>query len=1456
MKKIALILVLLILSQVALPMSVYQAYGMETGLEPIYINFQSTAASVPEGYIADYGELYGMRGGYTFGWNKDHAAGGVLWENQQDASLATGITMDSDSIWELQLYNGIYEVTLGVYAEEDKTIGLIVEDTSYWSHQPLAANEVLEKTYLIEVTDGRLTLKAETEDTIISYLYAVPNSVIIEAEEAGDTTEDSEGETGNTGETELADEDATEEAATEGEDDLQLPSVLLKMYNANRNPQNNTIFPWFQLVNSGDEAIDLKNITIRYYYTIDGELDQKHFSDWSNVGAGNITGKFVKMQQPWENANYYFEIGFAEGAGSLASGAIAEIQGRIAKVDWSDYVQTNDHSFNQNAANYVEWDRATVHYNDYLLWGKEGNEVAPEPVPTEPKLQLKMFNVNREEITNTIFIRYELENTGQLPVDLKDVKMQYFYTADGEKPQNYFVDWSTIGASNIIGEFIKLEESLVGADGILQTGFKETAGILQPGEKLEIHSRIGKSDWSNYNQLNDYSFNPNASNYELWQRVILLLNNVPIWGEESDVLPPSEGPQEPLSPIRIQMYNGNRSEPNNTIFPWFRIYNDSTKTIALKDVNIRYFFTIDGDKQLNYFVDWANIGASNVMGRFSQFAKPRPDGDHYFEISFKDNAGTLAPGEYAEVHTRVAKTDWSNFSQVNDFSFNAIDSFFNDWTKVNGYYKGYFVWGEADFFDIPQNLYSEATETTVLLQWEPVETAALYDVEVDGVVHSVDSQTSYLHTGLLAGTVHTYRVRAKTTNVTGGWSEPLEVFTVPGIPQSIQAISTSQSVSLSWQPVPGALSYEVEIYGLPIDAGASTAYLHTELNPNTQTTYRVRAKNDSGIGQWSPIVAQSTLPAVPTGLKANASSSSAMITWNSTAGATAYDLEVNGEILEGLTQPSFQHMNLFPNEIQSYRVRAKNPLGLSQWSSIVTVQTLPATPKNLVGAAEKTQILLSWASVEGATAYDLEVDGAVMENITATEYLHKNLTPDLKHTYRVRARNGIVLGEWSGAISVITLLEGELRITANPYSTQISVSWNALPGATSYDIEVNGVIISNGLSTSYIHRNLLPNTTHTYRVRARSQGGLGQWSAAVSATTIFGTPQNLQAIAYSDSITVFWQAVAGATGYDVFVDGRVISIGDNTHYYHMALEPYSWHVYRVRARGEGIVGEWSSAISKATLLGTPANIKATPSSHRIKLEWDSVANASYYEIEADGVIIKEAITSTFTHEGLELNKAYTYRIRAVRDGEIPEWNSISEWSASIKVTTLAGPPTNLKAEAATDAITLTWDEIEGVTRYDIEVDGTLVEVITTSRYVVEGLKPNTYHNFKVRARYGEELSEWSQLLEKNTLPELTIQVPKDNLFHFVVVAPPKQDKDSFLITVTYDSEAVEATDLSANAPQVILTTGMIPGTQINIVEFTLGKIVYQVEGATKTTVNSIQFLSLSNEDSKISYKIE
>ncbi|WP_310830345.1 glycoside hydrolase family 9 protein [Paenibacillus pedocola] len=148
-------------------------------------------------------------------------------------------------------------------------------------------------------------------------------------------------------------------------------SIKVQQYNSSVAATVNTLNPKIKLTNTGTSAINLSDVKLRYYYTIDGEKEQNFWCDWSTVGSSNVTGTFVKLATPLSGADTYLQVGFTSGAGSLAAGASIEIQIRVTKTDWTNYTQTGDYSFNQSATAYADWSKTTGYVAGALQWGIE-----------------------------------------------------------------------------------------------------------------------------------------------------------------------------------------------------------------------------------------------------------------------------------------------------------------------------------------------------------------------------------------------------------------------------------------------------------------------------------------------------------------------------------------------------------------------------------------------------------------------------------------------------------------------------------------------------------------------------------------------------------------------------------------------------------------------------------------------------------------------------------------------------------------------------------------------------------------------------------------------------------------------------------------------------------------------------------------------------------------------------
>lgn len=141
--------------------------------------------------------------------------------------------------------------------------------------------------------------------------------------------------------------------------------------------------------------------------------------------------------------------------------------------------------------------------------------------------------------------------------------------------------------------------------------------------------------------------------------------------------------------VELQMYNRDTANNAGSLTPQYKMVNTSDKEINLSKVKIRYYFTIDNENDINYFCDYACKNdsdgyaglTSTVSGKIVKMDDTMEGADHYLELTFSKEAGSLQPGGSIELSNRFSKADWSAFTQSNDYSFNSSNSSYADWDK-------------------------------------------------------------------------------------------------------------------------------------------------------------------------------------------------------------------------------------------------------------------------------------------------------------------------------------------------------------------------------------------------------------------------------------------------------------------------------------------------------------------------------------------------------------------------------------------------------------------------------------------------------------------------------------------------------------------------------------------------------------------------------------------------------
>ncbi len=383
----------------------------------------------------------------------------------------------------------------------------------------------------------------------------------------------------------------------------------------------------------------------------------------------------------------------------------------------------------------------------------------------------------------------------------------------------------------------------------------------------------------------------------------------------------------------------------------------------------------------------------------------------------------------------------------------------------------------------------------------------------------------------------------------------------PVAPSGVTATGGAGQLTLSWDPVPGATSYDVYYQ---TDSGTqqqsddsdehatrlrnvTSPLVITGLAPSTSYRLRLRALNNQLKGRFSASVVASTtattpaaiIPAAALDVRATGGSKQVSVSWASVTGATSYNLywstssgvtTANGTKISGATSPSVQ-TGLSDATNYFYIVTAVNSAGEGPASTQVAATTLPATPPATAPAAPPVvsasassgQVTLSWPAVAGATFYNvywsttsgvLTTTGTVISGVSSP-FVHTGLAASTAYFYVVTAGNSVGQSAASTQVSattsapVATVPAAPQGLTAVGAAGQVTVSWNAAASATSYNLyrgTTSGVSVATGtkftgVTSPLTQTGLASGSTFFYIVTAVNATGESLASAPVSGST-------------------------------------------------------------------------------------------------------------------------------------------------------------------------------------------------------------------------------------------------------------------------------------------------------------------------------------------------------------------
>jgi uncharacterized protein (DUF1800 family)/fibronectin type 3 domain-containing protein len=305
--------------------------------------------------------------------------------------------------------------------------------------------------------------------------------------------------------------------------------------------------------------------------------------------------------------------------------------------------------------------------------------------------------------------------------------------------------------------------------------------------------------------------------------------------------------------------------------------------------------------------------------------------------------------------------------------------------------------------------------------------------------------------------------------------------------------------------------------------------------------------------------AQTTVPppaTAPADLAATAGNAKVILTWSPVAGATGYRIYrtstgVFGAPVSSTTSTTHTSWSLINGTRYLFKVAAYNSGGTGPQSLEVAARPM-APPAGVTATSGDTVITLNWQHSAGALSYIVyrktgaeTVFSVIASGLTAATFLDTNLTNGQRYYYQLRAVADDAQSGLSSTVSARPLPPPPADapvVAAAPGNARVTLTWNAVAGATSYKIyrSENGVFdgpaVGSTSGTTWKNYELTNGTTYYYQVAGANMGGIGPRSTPVSATPIAPplAPADLAAVAGDRLVTLSWSPSAEAASYNVY----------------------------------------------------------------------------------------------------------------------------------------------------------------------------------------------------------------------------------------------------------------------------------------------------------------------------------
>ncbi len=411
-------------------------------------------------------------------------------------------------------------------------------------------------------------------------------------------------------------------------------------------------------------------------------------------------------------------------------------------------------------------------------------------------------------------------------------------------------------------------------------------------------------------------------------------------------------------------------------------------------------------------------------------------------------------------------------------------------------------------------------------------------------------------------------------------------------------------------------------------------------------------------------------PDTPSAVNVSRTDGTVAASWNAPTGATKYHVTYSSNGGASWSLAAFGHtstsISISVDNAKSYivAVRAGNDNGWSGWrnsASIAPYATAPGAVASVSLTRTDGTVAASWNAPTGATKYHVTYssNGGASWSLAAFGHTSTSISisVDNAKSYIVAVRAGNDNG-WSGwrnsaSIAPYATAPGAVAsVSLTRTDGTVAASWNAPNGATKYHVTYssNGgaswSLAAFGHTSTSISISVDNAKSYIVAVRAGNDNGWSGWrnSAAAEAFSAPGAPTNVAVDPDNDSLEITWDAVTGATGYDVRAKTEnasgwhdVAGGVTGTSYTYSTTSTMDW--VGVRARNGVNASSWSDVgrLPSNELLPTATGLSSGGASAESGPSAQSVASLASQLAKPSWGNIKRYITRGQYNSALDLN---------------------------------------------------------------------------------------------------------------------------------------------------------------------------------------------------------------------------